>query len=144
MVATRRKLERQAEREKAKATTITVALGDLVSSRFALQNISVLYWPVNISFQILKIMHAVDAELKLYDTQRKALLERIGYLPEGETAYQFDPPEKQQEFEDEDKKLLAIEVEMHIAPLKTSNLLGAKNINIAPADLFVLDWLLTD
>jgi hypothetical protein len=141
MATSPRKLSRINERERVKSDAVTASLKELVVSQMALSQLGSQPLRAKAAFRVSKILRAVNPELESFETQRRALLDKYGKLPEGATEYEFNSPEARTEFEKEYEELLTAEVSLNVAPLKIEEI---DAISIAPSDLAVLSWLFTE
>lgn len=137
MAATPRKIARIQARDAVKSASLTVSLREIVEGMPALNTLSVQPLDTKTAYRISRVLRAVNDEMKLFEEQRVALLDKFGTKGDGQ--YSFETPEAREDFEREYKELLSVEVELHIASIKVDELTGIK---IAPADLAALDWLI--
>lgn len=112
----------------------------------ALRMISQKQLPVKISYFVAKNMAKIERELKIYDQERKKLLEK--YAEKDEDG-QFIVEDGNIKIADIDnwnrdiKELLDIEVDVKIHKLKLEDLLNA-NIDITPAELMSIDYMIEE
>lgn len=139
--ASPRKISRIQERERIKTDTVDVTLRELHICQNGLTALARLSLRAPVAFRIAKICKAVGTEMEECETQRKNLLGRYAFLPEGENEYQFETPEKRTEFEREYQELLESSVTLNISPLKLNDLADA---TITPEQLLGLSWLVVE
>lgn len=152
-----RSLARAREKQQAKDGTITVTLAQLNQSIGALSELTTQPIAIRTSFQIGKIIKAVNSEMEQYNASRTKLCEQYSNkdiegkaimvgadgkpIVEGQPGRYDIPKEKMPEFEKELAELLAIETQVPGQQIKVSDL---NTVNIAPALLMNLEWLITD
>lgn len=118
---------------------IKITVKQLDESIEALRRLSQQPFSAATSFQIARILRLVEPEAQTYkQTHRELVLKYGEKRPDGTTAV---TPENRNAFEDEWQPVLACELKLDIRPLSISLL---DDVPIMPADLVVLDWLITE
>lgn len=112
----------------------------------ALRMISQKQLPVKISYFVAKNMTKIERELKIYEKERRKLLEKYAERDEDD---QFVVEDGKIQIADIDnwnkdiEELLDIEVDVKIHKLKLEDLLNA-NIDIAPGELISIDYMIEE
>jgi hypothetical protein len=92
--------------------------------------------PPKIAYRIGKTMNHISSAMKQTEDYRINLLTKMGKLNEAKTSYDFDPPEKKEEFQKMFDEYQQREIEVNF-PLFT--LVDIANIQIEPVVLGMLE-----
>tara|TARA_Y100000361_G_scaffold17424_1_gene13598 strand:- start:10216 stop:10572 length:357 start_codon:yes stop_codon:yes gene_type:complete len=115
---------------------IKTKLANLVNSVEPLSKLMQKPMPSATAFRCAKLLKAVEAELQIYDEQRKKLIEKYGEDDK------VDPESKNwDKFVEEMNGLLAEDVSLSATKVKEENL---SKIEISPADIMNLSWLIKE
>jgi len=102
----------------------------------ALQRIGNEKFPIKISYELQRNMRILQPDVEHYEEKRIELI-KTSYGVQGENDTWAVPPEKLEEFSKELKVLGSIDLSLDIHTINIDTI----NINIAPNDLFVLEWM---
>jgi len=132
-----------------KSCVSTVKLGTLVASEQALIRLNNATLPIDISWNLKKLMLKVSEELKTYEETRVKLVVEMGKEdPEGSKNYKV-LPENMDSFLQQNNELLATDIELKIPSITVGELSKHKDskgdsINLSVVDLIQLEWLIKD
>ena len=132
-----------------KSCVSTVKLGTLVASEQALIRLNNASLPIDISWNLKKLMLKVSEELKTYEETRVKLVVEMGKEdPEGSKNYKV-LPENMDSFLQQNNELLATDIELKIPSITVGELSKHKDskgdsINLSVVDLIQLEWLIKD
>lgn len=105
--------------------------------------------PIKVSYAISKNVNKIEKELKVYDTERKKLVNKYGEKDkEGKLKVDENGniPLKEEHIEDwnrDIKELLSIENEIDIHMIQLDDLLNS-DCNISPGELETIDFMISD
>lgn len=122
-----------------------VKLSEIVGSQQALIKLMQVKLPIQISYKLSKLAFKLEPELKIYNDQRNALIKELGEQINPETDEWRVKADNLVKFQEEQKKLQEIEVDVKFAEdkelekIKVSDL---GDVQIEANDLIALDWLL--
>lgn len=152
-----RSIQREIKRKAVKDGVVPVTLGQLLQSIGALNYLTAQALAASVSFRIGRMLKAINGELEQYELSRKTLCERFSNknaegkaimlnaknepIEEGQQGRYDIPKEKMEEFEKELTELSAVEVELPGQQIHVSDL---GSVNIAPAHLMILDWMIAE
>lgn len=125
-------------------------LQKLVSSRDALSKLSKGLLPIDIAWDLKKLINAVNPELTSYEEIRRAKIIELGTESgEGEAKTIVVKPENIAAFTEQINQLNEKEIEIPPLQIKIKELIdlkdqNGKKIEISTADLMVLDWLIVE
>lgn len=125
---------------------IAVTLGQLINSTQSIGALISQPMPIRTSFQLGKLVRAINLELEQYQSSRKELCERHAEKDSEGKAKMLDDGQrydikKMEEFDREHQELTAVEVTIPGSRIKVSDL---GTVSIAPAHLLNLEWLLVE
>lgn len=113
-----------------------LTLKTIVQSADALNRFSVEKMPIADAWRVAHNLNQLEADFKLAEDARIKLI-REKYGIEDKTTNTFEvPPNRVEEFAQELRELLSVEVELDIHLLDPNS-----NIQISPADLKFLSWM---
>lgn len=121
----------------------------LVNSIQALNNLSQQQLPITISYAISKNIDKIESELKIYNKERKKLIEKYSAKDEdgktkfGENESVTIEVEYIEDWNREMIELLGMENEIHIHQISISKLEDS-NFNIAPSELMKIDYMIAE
>lgn len=114
--------------------TVTLTLGEILSSVQVLSVIANTKMPVKTSYNINKMLKKVSKEADLFEEERQKIVEAA--LEEGQKQV---PPEKEQEVRESVAELMGQEVEIVLPPITLDML---ENLELSPIDLQRIEPLL--
>lgn len=121
----------------------------LVSSAGVLSSLSTMQLPIKVSYAISKNIGKIEAELKVYNSERQKLIEKYSVKDEeGKTKVDENGTINIQEgfindWNKEQRELLSIEndIDVHLVPI--NDLLNCM-CNITPSELIAIDYLIKE
>ncbi len=114
-------------------------LVDVVNSLNVLSVLSGKPMAGKLAYVIGKNLRVVTEEFKEYDSARIALLKELGTLEEGTNRYELG--DNQDEFEHRHQELIETEIEVN---LRTLTLAEADHLELTPADMLRIDWMISE
>ena len=113
-----------------------LTLVQIVSGYQALENIGTEKMPIKLAYIFQRNMRTLQPDFKDYEQKRTELI-KTKYGVEQENGNWIVPQEKKKKFTTELETLGELELELDIRTIDLSNV----NMNIAPNDLFILEWM---
>lgn len=121
----------------------------LVNSAGVLSSLSTMQLPIKVSYAISKNIGKIEAELKVYNSERQKLIEKYSVKDEeGKTKVDENGTINIQEvflndWNKEQRELLSIEndIDVHLVPI--NDLLNCM-CNITPSELIAIDYLIKE
>ena len=121
----------------------------LVNSAGVLSSLSTIQLPIKVSYAISKNIGKIEAELKVYNSERQKLIEKYSVKDEeGKTKVDENGTINIQEgflndWNKEQRELLSIEndIDVHLVPI--NDLLNCM-CNITPSELIAIDYLIKE
>jgi hypothetical protein len=113
-----------------------IKLVDAIAGYMALQRIGVEKLPIKLAFIFQRNMRVLEPDVKSYEEKRVELI-KTKYGKEDVNKNWTVIPEKMEKFNKEIESLGSVEIEPDIRVINLDDI----NINIAPNDLFALDWM---
>jgi hypothetical protein len=119
----------------------------ILNDSVKLSDISQKQLPVKVSYAIAKNINKLEAELKVYNSERQKLIEKYSIKDEnGKTIVDENNQIKIQEYilgdwNKDIKDLLAIENEVDIHKFKIEDLNG---FNMSPVELMIIDYMIEE
>lgn len=115
-----------------------ITLEQAVIGFSALQRIGGEKLPIKLAYTLQRNMRLLQPDVKAYEEKRIELIKAKYGTREGEN-WQVKP-EKQAAFAKEIESLTSVEIELDLRTIELSGV----NMNIAPNDLYALDWMFTE
>ena len=110
-------------------------LSNVIESKTKLETLAEMDLPIKVSYWISRAISKSIPELKIYETKRIQLCEKLGKLNKEENRYEFTP-ENEIEYHKKYKELVDIEIDLDIEKIK---ILDYPDLKIKPS--LLLEWL---